>query len=130
MSKAESISLESVMKKTIGIKKTLAIWQRSRIRTKPARNDMFLGNILHKGRKPCRKRQKHSVIAKYLTTPHEGTLKMINAGLMALGIVGVVFGGLSFFRGLESDLSIGSLVCVTGATIAVIGLGGRFLASQ
>jgi len=47
-----------------------------------------------------------------------------------LGIIAVVFGVLCFFRGLESDLSIGSLVCVTGAAIAVIGLGGRVLASR
>ena len=121
----EPISLESVMQKTGEMKKTLAVLQRSRLRTHPNRKDMFRGN-----RKPRYKRQTPSVVARYLATPQEGTLESVIAGLMALGIIGVVFGILCVFRGLESDLTIGSLVCATGAAIVVIGLGGRLLASR
>jgi len=126
----EPISLKSIMKKTGEMKKTLAVWQRSRLRTKQSRNDIFRGTALRKKRKSRSKKQKTSLLAPFLTTPQEGTLETINAGLMALGIVGVIFGVLSFFRGTESDLSIGSLVCTTGAAIVVIGLGGRLLASR
>ena len=121
----ESVTLESVTKKADEMKKTLAIWQHSRLRTKPIRNDIFRGNPKRWG-----KRRKRLTVSQYLTTHQEGTLETVNAGLMALGIVGVVFGVLSFFRGMESDLSIGSLVCATGALIVVIGLGGRFFASH
>jgi hypothetical protein len=121
----EPISLESVMQKMGEMKKTLAVLQRSRLRTHPNRKDMFRGS-----RKPLYKRQTPSVVARYLTTPQEGTLESVIAGLMALGIIGVVFGILCVFRGLESDGTIGSLVCATGAAMVVIGLGGRLLASR
>ena len=129
-SETESVSLEAVMKKTGEMKKTLAIWQRSRLRTKTPRNDIFRGSAFRKERKSRNKKQKTTGIAQFLTTPQEATLETVNAGLMALGIVGVIFGVLSFFRGMESDLTIGSLVCTTGAAIVVIGLGGRLLASR
>ena len=122
---SEPVSFESVMQKAGEIKKTLTFWQRSRIRTKPGRNAIFRGI-----QKVRYSRAKSLGVAQFLTTPQEGTLKTVNAGLMALGMIAVVFGVLCFFRGLESDLSIGSLVCVTGAAIAVIGLGGRVLASR
>jgi len=121
----ETISLESVMNKTGEMKKTLAMWQRSRQRTRPVRNDIFRGN-----RKPRIKRRSPLVVAQFLTAHQEETLETVNAGLMALGIVGIVFGVLSLIRGLESDVSIGSLVFATGAAIVMIGLGGRFLASR
>jgi len=122
---AEPISMGAVIQKAGETKKTLTILQRSRLRTRPSRKDMFRGN-----RKPQFQRQTPSVVARYLTTPQEGTLESVNAGLMSLGIIGVIFGVLCVFRGLESDLTIGSLVCATGAAIVVIGLGGRFLASR
>ena len=124
----EPVSLETVVEKAGEIKKTLAIWQRSRLRTRSARGDLFRGN-----RTPRSKRKHPSVAAQYLinlAAPKEGTLETVSAGLMALGIVGVIFGILSFFRGLESDLSLSPLVGVTGAAIVVIGLGGRLLASR
>jgi len=128
---AEPVTLETVTKKVDEIKKTLVVWQRSRLHaksgrnTKPVRGDIFRGK-----RQSWNKRRKPSAVAQYLTTPQEGTLETVNAGLMAFGIVGIVFGVLSLFRGLETDLSVGSLVCATGAAIVVIGLGGRFLASR
>ena len=126
---AEPIPQESVSEKIDKMKTSLVIWQRSRIHTRSARNDIFRGNSLRIGRNLRVKRHEPLVVSQYLTTPQEGTLETINAGLMALGIVSIVFGVLCFYRGLESDLSIGSLVCATGAAIVLIGLGGRFLVS-
>ena len=124
------VSLESVMEKTGNMKKTLAVWQRSRIRTKPSPNDIFRGNLYRGGQKFWNKKQSSSGITQCLTTPREETLEVVNAGLVALGTIGVVFGALCFWRGMESDLSFGSLVCATGAVVVLIGLGGRFLASR
>jgi len=121
----ESASLEAVAEKAGEMKKTLAIWQRSRLRKKPVCGGIFRG-----GRKSLSKRKNPSSAARCLTVPQEKTLETASAGLMALGIIGVVFGVLSFFRGLEGDLSLGSLVCTTGIAIVAIGLGGRFLASR
>ena len=125
----EPVSLESVMEKAGSLKNTLALWQRSRIRTKPAPNDIFRGNF-HGRQKFGSKKQSSLSVTQYLTTPQEETLEIVNAGLVALGIIGVVFGFLSFWRGTESDLSFGSLVCATGVAVVFIGLGGRFLASR
>jgi len=132
----EPVTFETVTKKVDEMKKTLAIWQRSRLHTKsgrnkkPARSDIFRGKRQSWSKRAWNKRRRSSTVAHYLTTPHEGTLETANAGLMALGIVGVIFGVLSLFRGLETDLSVGSLVCATGAAIVLIGLSGRFLASR
>jgi len=57
-------------------------------------------------------------------------METVNATLTALGIVGIVFGMLSFYRGWEGDLSLGSLVCTSGAAIVAIGISGRCLASR
>ena len=121
----EPVSTEAILKKVGGMKKTLAIWQRSRLRVRQPRNDLFRGH-----RKLWNQKRVSSVIAHYLDTSQESTLERVNAGLLALGVIGIVFGVLSFLRGWESDLSLGSLVCVSGAAIVAIGFGGRFLASQ
>jgi len=107
------------------MKRTMTVFQRSRLRTHPSRKDMFRGS-----RKPRYQQQAPSVVARYLTTPQEGTLESVNAGLMSLGVIAVIFGFLCLLRGLESDLTIGTLVCATGAAIVAIGIGGRFLASR
>ena len=120
----ESISLETVVKKVGDVKKMLLLWQRSRCRRRSPRTNMFRGN------RQYRKRQIPSVVSQYFTAPQEGTLETINAGLTALGIVGVTFGVLSFFRGWESDLSLGFLVSLSGLAVIAIGLGGRLLASR
>ena len=120
----ESISFETVVKKVGDMKKMLALWQRSRFRRRTPRTNMFRGN------RPCRKRQIPSVVMQYLTAPQEGTLETVNAGLTALGVVGITFGVLSFFRGWESDFSLGFLVSLSGLAIIAIGLGGRVLASR
>jgi hypothetical protein len=121
----EPISLETIVKKVSGMKKTLALWQRSRFRRKPRHTDIFRENRQFWG-----KRQIPSVVAQYLTAPQEGVLETINAGLTALGGIAIVLGILSFCRGWESDLSLGSLVSISGIAIIAIGLGGRFLASH
>jgi len=121
----EPVSTEAILKKVGGMKQTLAIWQRSRLRVRQPRNDLFRGH-----RKLWNQKRVSCAIAQYLNTPQEGALERVNAGLLALGVIGVVFGVLSFLRGWESDLSLGSLVCVSGAAIVAIGFGGRFLASQ
>ena len=128
--KTEPVSLESVMEKADNMKNALAFWQRSRILAKPAHNDIFRGNLYQKRQKSWDNKQGSSSVTQYLTAPREETLETVNAGLVALGIIGVVFGVLSFWRGMESDLSFGSLVCATGAAVVLIGLGGRFFASR
>jgi len=121
----EPVSLEAVVKTASEMKKTLAIWQRSRLRTKSVRSDMFRGHQKFRS-----KRQNLLAVAQHLIAPQEKTLESFNTGLMALGIIGVIFGVLSVLRGMESDLSLGSLVCAAGAAIVGIGLGGRLLASR
>ena len=119
----ETVSLESVVKQVGNMKRTLTLWQRSRSRASVPHADIFRGN-----RHWANKKRIPSVATRCLTVPQEGTLEMVNAGLTALGIVGVVFGLLSVFRGWESDLSLGTMVCLSGAATITIGLGGRFLA--
>ena len=120
----ESISPESVLKQVLGMKTTLAIWQRSRLRIRSQRGSMFRGHqrLWNKKRLP-------SLVIQYLNTPQEGMLETVNAVLTALGMIGIVFGILSFYRGWESGLSPGSLICATGAAVVAIGLGGHFLAA-
>ena len=125
----ESVSLESIIDKASDIKKTLTLWQRSRFRAQPERSAMFRGNAYRVKRKP-ESAPRQSAVVTSLTAPREETLATVNAGLVALGIIGVVFGVLTFFQGLESNLSAGLLVCATGVTITVIGLGGRLLAAR
>ena len=123
--KMEPASFETVINNAEDIKKTLTIWQRTRSRTKTARDALFRGSRTFRHEKRVA-----PVIAQYLTAPQEGALEKVNAGLMALGLVGVIFGVLSLFRGLESDFSFGSLVCASGAAIVAIGLGGRLLVAR
>jgi len=122
---SEPASLEMVAKKVDSIKKTLTFWQRSRFRRKSPRTALFRGN-----RQFWCKKRIPSVVTQYLTAPQEGMLETINAGLTALGVVGVIFGVLNFFRGWEGDLSLGFLVSVSGLAVIGIGLSGRFLASR
>ena len=122
--KMEPVSFEAVINKADDIKKTLTIWQRTRSRTKTARNALFRGS------RTFRHEKRVVPVAQYLTASQEGALEKVNAGLTALGLVGVIFGVLSLFRGLESDVSFSSLVCVSGAAIVAIGLGGRLFASR
>ena len=117
-------SPESVLKQVVGMKTTLAIWQRSRCRTKAQHHGIFRGQ-----RRCWNKKRLPSFVIQYLNSPQEGKLETVNTCLTALGIVSVVFGFLSFCRGWESDLSLGSLVCATGAAVVAIGLGGHFLAA-
>ena len=120
----EPFALEMVVEKVGKIKKTLAIWQQSRLsrRTPLA---IFRGN-----RQFWCKKRFPSVVEQYLTDPQEGTLETINAALTALGIIGVVFGLLSFSHGWASGLSFGLQVSLSGLTVIAIGLGGRFLISR
>ena len=111
------------MKKTM--RKTLVMWQRSRLRTKSPREDLFRSRQRGLNRSGV-----STMLAQYLTPPQEGMLEMLQAGLTALGVIGVVFGALSFFRGWESDLSLGSMVCASGATVVAIGVAGILFASH
>ena len=122
---AGSVSLEAVVKKVGHMKKTLACWQFARLRKRSRRAGMFRGN------RPLWNRRRVSlVVNQYLVPPPHGSLETVNAALTTLGIIGIVFGVLSFIRGWESDLSLGSLVCVSGLSVMTIGLAGRFLASH
>ena len=120
----EPFSLEMVLEKVGKIKKTLAVWQQSRhCRRMPLA--IFRGN-----RQFWRTKRLPSVVAQYLTDPQEGMLETISAALTALGIIGIVFGILSFSHGWASDLSFGLQVSLSGLTVIAIGLGGRFLTLQ
>ena len=120
----ESISLETVTTKVSEMKKTLLHWQRSRFRQRSLRSNMFRGD-----RRWC-KRQIPSVVTQYLAAPQEKTLETLNAGLTALGVIGITFGILSVFRGWESDFSLGFLVSLSGLAVIAIGFGGRILATR
>jgi len=121
----EPISLETVVNQVSAMKKTLVIWQRSRFRAKQPR-----GNIFRSHQRVLNKKRGSAMLAQYLDTPREGVLETLHAGLMALGVIGVVFGALSYYRGWESDLSLGSLVCASGATVVAIGTAGLLFASR
>ncbi|MDR0327175.1 MAG: hypothetical protein LBI05_02640 [Planctomycetaceae bacterium] len=121
----EPVSLESVVRQVSQMKKTLAIWRRSRIRAKRQRIAIF-----RKRHNFPKNRQVSPVPTQCLDVPKEGKWETIQTGLLSLGVIGVVFGILSFLRGWEIDLSLGSLVCASGATIVTIGITGLFLASH
>jgi len=126
----EPFSLETVAEKVSEIKKTLAMWQRVRLRRKTPPAAIFRGH--RQFRSP---RRIPTVATQYLTdshqaAPQEGALETLNAGLTALGIVGMIFGMLSFSQGGGSDLSFGLQMSLSGLVVSGIGLGGRFLSSQ
>ena len=58
------------------------------------------------------------------------TLSTVNLGLIALGIVAVVFELLNFSWGLAGNLPFASWVSASGAAIIAIGLTGRIIASR
>ena len=136
----EPFSLEKIVAKVRETKKALAVWQRFQLRRKTPpitvfRGPIFRAPIFHGDWQFRREKRSPSVATHSLTTPHlmtpcEGTLETINAGLTALGIVGIVFGILSFSQGWTNDLSLGLQVSLSGLTVMVVGLSGRFLSSR
>ena len=122
---AEPVSLGAVVQQVNHIKKSLAVLHRSRIHTKPPHMGIF-----RNGRKLENARQMPTAIPQYAEMPKGGMMEAVNATLTAMGIIGIVFGILSFYRGWEGDLSLGSLVCTSGAAIVAIGISGRCLASR
>jgi hypothetical protein len=122
---SEPVSLETVVKQVGNMKKTLAIWQRSRARTRSPRDSLFRARP--KFRSP---RHVPAVVVPYPDLRNEKILEKISAGLSALGMIGVIFGTLSFCRGWDGDLSFGTLVCVSGSAIIAISLVGHLFASR
>jgi len=125
VSYSEPVSLGAVVNQVDCIKKSLAVLHRSRIHMKPPYKGIFRG-----GRKLEDQRQMPPAIPRYTEPPRGEMTETVNTVLTALGIVGIVFGILSFYRGWEGDLSLGSLVCTSGAAIVAIGISGRCLASR
>ena len=121
----EVVSLEAVMDKIENINNMLTDLQPSRECTEPSPNDIFRGN-----QRAEKKRRVPALIAQCLNVPQGRILETLNVCLMALGIIGAVFGVLVFSRGWEGDLPLGSWICTSGAAIVILGLGGRFLASH
>jgi hypothetical protein len=125
----EPISLETVVKQVGSIKKTLkktlSIWQRSRSRSRLLRDGIFRAR-----QKFASRRYVPTVIVPDSDLRGERTLERVSVGLTALGAIGVIFGTLSFYRGWENDLSLGTLVCVSGAAIIAVGLVGHILAPR
>jgi len=64
-----------------------------------------------------------------LDVPQGRMLETLNACLTALGVIGAVYGVLTFHRGWEGDLPLSSWICMSGAAIIALGLSGRFLAA-
>ena len=126
---SEPISLTTAMEKVDSIKKTLAAWHCSYSRSR-SRLRIPRGGIFRNSRTWRNKKHIPSVVFQCIDPPPEGILERINAALMALGIIAVIFGTLNFYCGGVSDVSLGSLVCTSGAAIVSIGFGGRLLASQ
>ena len=120
----EPVSLETVVKQVGSMKQTLTIWQRSRSRSISPRDGIFRARSMFPSQ-----RYLPPVSDPDSDPRDERTLEKVNVGLTALGAIGVVFGTLSFYRGWESDLSLGTLVCVSGSAIIAVGLVGHVLAS-
>ena len=141
---AENVSLETIVDKVQSIEATLSVWhcsrKRSRVGTKLQRNNLYRsiqrrGNPLRINRQHTEQKHACLTVAQHLEVPASGILRVghleaINAGLTSLGMIGAVFGLFSFFRGWEGDLPLGSWVCASGATIILVGLTGRLLASS
>ena len=128
---AEPFSLEIIVEQVGEMRKTLATWQRFRQPKKTPPTPIFRGDRQSRRQKRLHPVEpQYLVETQYLTAPREGTLETINAGLTALGIVGIVFGILSFSHGWTSGLSMGLQVSLSGLAVIVVGLGGRFLSSQ
>jgi len=121
----EPVSFEMVLKQVGSMKKTLASWQRSRSRTRPSRDGIFRAR-----QKFSRQRYVPAVIVSSSGLHEERILEKVNIGLTALGMIGVVFGTLSFYRSWESDLSFGTLVCVSGSAMIAISFVGHLLTSH
>lgn len=127
---SESVSMDAVLQKVEQMKKALAVVYRSRHLKRLPRGGIYrIPRQEWKKRSATLRAVQCGEVPQAETLP-EGVLDTLNAGLMALGVIGVIFGVLSFLRGMESDLSLGSLVCASGAAIVSIGLGGRLLASR
>ena len=131
--KAEAVSLDAALDTVAGMKQTLAACRVSSQHAEPQRNHLLHGGELQAEEDVAERVQSpaifSSAVSRELNVPQESMLETINAGLMALGIIGVVFGLLSFYRGWESDLSFGTLASASGAAIVAVGLCGRLLAS-
>ena len=121
----EPVSLEAVVKQVGSMKKSLKILQRSRSRSKVARDGIFRARPTFPNQ-----RYVHAVIVPDSDLREGGILEKVNVLLTALGAIGVVFGALSFYRGWESDLSFGTLAYVSGSAIIAVGLVGHILASH
>ncbi|MCL2005788.1 MAG: hypothetical protein FWG73_06450 [Planctomycetaceae bacterium] len=129
----EDASLDSALNAVANMKQTLAACQQSSQRIKPQCSNLFRGRESQAEENADERTQSPIVlpaaVSQELNVPQDSMLETINAGLMALGIIGVVFGLLSFYRGWESDLSFGTLASASGAAIVAVGFCGRLLAS-
>ena len=126
----DSAQMDALMQKVESMKKALTVLCRSRYRKR-----LLRGSIHRFPRREWKKRSVPLQAVRCADVPQERVshvimLETLNAGLSALGIIGIIFGALSFLRGMESDLSLGMSVCIAGAIMVSIGLGGRFLAPQ
>lgn len=135
----EPVAIETVTRHVAGMKRTLSMWQRSRSRSKTSPLETYRG-VQKRVTAPQKATEKnvHTAVEQYIAEcfsnassdlPQE-VLEKLNAGFIVLGMVGIFFGSLVLLWGWSHDLSFGSTVCLSGASIVAVGLGGHFLASR
>ena len=125
----EPVSIEIIAEKVGDMEETLTLFNSHPPEEKHVAPQNGEG-IIHTAERVENKRGVLLGVDQYLNIPQERLLVAFNVGLMALGVIGVVFGILSFSRGWEGDLPLGSWVSASGMAIIALGLGGRFLASH
>ena len=136
----KKVSLESLANTIENVRETLAIVQPIQEQhchqecTRPVPSEPVMGfprdihAVEEQGSE--NRSQISAVIVQNLGAPQEKLLNTFNVAMTALGIIGVVFGMLSFSRGWEGDLPLGSWISASGGAIIALGLGGRFFASR
>ena len=124
----EPISLDTALETVSRMKKTLAAHHQASRRAGQTPSAPFRSRWQHENvRQVAERLAEVARSIQNLDAPKENVLEKFNVGFISLGIAGVIFGILSFYRGWESDLMFGTVASASGAAIIAIGVGGQLL---